>query len=460
MQKLFADLDHIEQEALQKIDFIENSANLGAFKIEILGKKSPMHNIMQQMAQLNHEEKRMLGAKINQVRNLFEQKIAEKSEIIANKELEERIKADKIDITLPYSQETPSGSAHIINKIIRRISEIMIFLGFEKADGPEIEEPWYNFDGLNVGEAHPARRPSDTFYIAETESSDTPLLLRTHTSNVQLRHLLRVAPNFLHSQARELQQHENHNERVKNMAENSGKFKKSSNNISQYVAEDLDNSDLAIFSIGKVYRPDSDATHTPMFHQLECLCIGSKINWSNLKYTINSFLSMLFKIDFENIIANNGANGKNSESEKPCSMEKTSALTIDNIDTPYFNYSQENSSNTSALRYRSSYFPFTEPSAELDLRYRKDPENGRIFLGEGDEWLEILGCGLVHPQVLRNVGLNLDPNLPEVQGFAFGVGIERLAMLMYQSIGGVGGDIRPFYEGDIRWLKQQAGLKI
>jgi phenylalanyl-tRNA synthetase alpha chain len=257
-------------------------------------------------------------------------------------EMNQKLEGEKIDLTAPFRQES-HGSLHPISQTILQIKNIFGQMGFEMIEGPEIEDDFHNFSALNIPENHPARQMQDTFYLPENDGKN--MLLRTHTSSVQVRKMLGSKPP------------------------------------------------LKIVSIGKVYRSDSDQTHTPMFHQVEVLMVDKNVNMGNLKWTLETFLKEFFEL-----------------------------------------------TNISS-RFRPSFFPFTEPSAELDIGYER--KDGRIKIGSEKNFLEILGCGMVHPKVLENVGIDSK----EYQGFAFGVGIERLTMLKY----GIN-DLRMFFEGDARFL--------
>lgn len=316
-------------------------------RVKFLGKKGLITDLMIGLKDLDLEAKKHFGALINQLKTEATNSIQNKKEQLELINLNQTLASEKLDLTAPFRQEN-QGSIHPISQTINEIKNIFGKLGFEMIDGPEIEDDFHNFSALNIPENHPARQMQDTFYLPE--SADKKMLLRTHTSSVQIRKMLEQKPP------------------------------------------------LKIISLGKVYRSDSDQTHTPMFHQMEALVIDKNINMGNLKWTIERFLSEFFEIE--------------------------------NLTT----------------RFRPSFFPFTEPSAELDIGYSK--KDGRIKIASeknfDGNFLEILGCGMVHPQVLENVGIDSK----EYQGFAFGVGIERLAMLKY----GIN-DLRMFFEGDIRFLK-------
>lgn len=318
---------------------ITDAKSLEAFKLEWLRKKGIVSTLHQEIKNIPNEEKKNYGQKINALNekaqslfNAAEQKI--KSEI-------RKQEYDAIDLTLPTNQQV-RGSFHPINIIREEIEDIFMRMGFAVTEGPEITDEWYNFTALNIPEDHPARDMADTFFI---ETPEGKKLLRTHTSNVQIITMLNEKPP------------------------------------------------IRIIAPGRVYRKDSDATHSPMFHQVEGLFIDKKVSFADLKGTLYSFIHQMFGADTE-------------------------------------------------VRFRPSYFPFTEPSAEVDiLSVTIDPTTGK----EKRRWLEILGSGMVDPEVLKNC--NIDPE--EYTGFAFGMGIERIAMLKY----GID-DLRVLYENNLKFLRQ------
>ncbi len=289
---------------------------------------------------LEGEEKKSFGAKINEIRNEVSSKIDAKKEEFENLELNARLQSEKLDVTAPARKDA-QGLIHPINKVQKEIEEIFSNLGFEFAGGPEIEDDFHNFTALNIDENHPARQMQDTFYLQNSN-----LLLRTHTSNVQIRKMKDAKPP------------------------------------------------LRVAALGRVFRCDFDQTHTPMFHQFEGFVVDENVTMQNLKWLLQSFLEEFFE------------------------------------------------SKDLVLRFRPSFFPFTEPSAEVDVNY--SIENGQIKIGKGDRFMEILGCGMINPKVLENC--QIDSN--KFQGFAFGIGIERLTMLKY----GIS-DLRMLFENDVRFLK-------
>ena len=314
-----------------KKDFASCSklAELDHIKSKFLGKSGPITEAMKSLASLSPEEKPKKGAEINQVKKQIESLLETRKEEISNLELNEKLETEKIDVTLP-SRPKMKGSLHPVMNTIDEISTIFHGIGFDVADGPEIEDDFHNFTALNIPESHPARAMHDTFYV------NKEYVLRTHTSPVQIRYMENNTPP------------------------------------------------IQIISPGRVYRVDSDATHSPMFHQVEGLVINEDVNFANLKGVVQSFLQSFF--EDENL----------------------------------------------TIRFRPSYFPFTEPSAEIDMSWN-------------DGWLEIGGCGMVHPNVLKHV--NIDSEM--YQGFAFGLGVERLTMLKY----GIN-DLRHFFNHDLRFLEQ------
>lgn len=324
-----------------KIAAITNIKQLEEIRINFLGKKGQVTELFMQLKDLPVEEKKSFGAQINQIRNEVVTKIELAKINFENAELNKKLSGEKIDLTAPIRSQN-AGLIHPISKVMQEIEEIFSELGFEFSQGPEIEDDFHNFTALNMPEDHPARQMQDTFYLKNSE-----LLLRTHTSNTQIRKMLNSEPP------------------------------------------------LRIAALGRVFRRDSDQTHTPMFHQFEGFAVDENVDMGNLKWLLESFLEKFFEV-------------KNVE-----------------------------------LRFRPSFFPFTEPSAEVDINY--SIEQGRIKIGKGDKFMEILGCGMIHPNVLKNCNIDSE----KYQGFAFGIGVERLAMLKYGIT-----DLRMFFENDTRFLKQ------
>jgi len=335
-----SDLDQINTNFNEKINSINSKDELQNLKTEFFGKNGLITSQFKNLASLSVNEKKEFASKLNKLKNIISEQIDKKSLEIETKEINNKLKNEKIDVTLPI-RPFRQGRIHPVSQVIDEISSIFSEIGFSVAEGPDIETEYNNFTALNTPQDHPARDMHDTFYLDENKKN----LLRTHTSPVQIRTMLNEKPPF------------------------------------------------KIIAPGRTYRCDSDQTHAPMFHQLEGLHIDKNITMSHLKGCLDYFIKEFFEI-------------KNVK-----------------------------------MRFRPSHFPFTEPSAEVDIGYRL--ENGRIVIGEGNKWLEVLGCGMVHPNVLKNV--KVDPK--KYQGFAFGMGIDRLAMLKY----GIN-DLRAFFESDYRWL--------
>lgn len=324
------DLDAIVADALTEFSRVNNPDELERIKAQYLGKSGALTAAMKDIARAAPADRPALGARINVAKTRIEEALEARRSAIQSAKLEERLAGETLDVTLP-GRGTGTGGLHPVTRTLQRIETLFHSLGFEVADGPEIETDYYNFTALNQPENHPARSMHDTFYIEGGTH-----LLRTHTSPIQIRYMETHAPP------------------------------------------------IKIIAPGRVYRVDSDATHSPMFHQVEGLWIDERVNFADLKGVLIAFFRLFFERE----------------------------------DTE--------------VRFRPSFFPFTEPSAEIDMSF-------------GDGWLEMGGCGMVHPQVLRNV--NIDPE--RYQGFAFGIGPDRLTMLRY----GVN-DLRLFFENDLRFLRQ------
>lgn len=333
-------LEQLVKSALEDFQAATDSAALENAKAKYLGKTGQITAQMKELGALSPDERRSRGAVINQAKEQIESLLTARRDALANAQLQERLNAEAIDVTLP-GRGRSSGGLHPVMRSWQRIEEIFGSIGFDVADGPEIENDWTNFTALNSPENHPARSMQDTFYVDAPDSTGKPLLLRTHTSPMQVRYARMNKPP------------------------------------------------IKVIAPGRTYRVDSDATHSPMFHQVEGLWIDTDISFADLKGVYLNFIQAFFETD------------------------------------------------DLQVRFRPSYFPFTEPSAEIDIAFGHGPLKGR--------WLEVSGAGQVHPSVLRNMGL--DPE--EFIGFAFGSGIERLTMLRY----GIN-DLRLFYEGDLRFLKQ------
>lgn len=347
-------IDEVLGEALANIAGATNSATLEEVRIAFLGKNGSFTALTKMLATLPVEEKKEFGQEVNLAKAKIEAELAKRKEAFAKKEMDEQLAKETIDVTKPIRPEN-QGRIHPVSKIYEEVVAIFGQMGFEVAEGPDIEDQFHNFNALNMPANHPARQMQDTFYVAnkESEDADDSYVVRTHTSPVQIRTMEK------------------------------GKLP------------------IRIIAPGRTYRSDYDATHTPMFHQVEGLVIDKNITMAHLKGCLYDFVKAFFELD-----------------EIP-------------------------------VRYRPSYFPFTEPSAEMDIGCLKS--KSELKIGAGNDWLEILGCGMVHPKVLEAGGI--DPN--EYQGFAFGVGIDRLAMLKY----GIP-DLRTFFESDVRWLKHYGFLPL
>jgi phenylalanyl-tRNA synthetase alpha chain len=332
------ELEQILSLAVQQFTAVDQAAELEQVKARYLGKEGSLTALLKGLGKLSAEERPAAGARINEVKQQIEAALNARREAIQQQALNTKLAAEALDVTLP-GRGQGVGGLHPVTLTLERIETLFHSIGYAVAEGPEIESDFYNFTALNIPEDHPARAMHDTFYIDEKH------VLRTHTSPIQIRYMQAHLEKYKH---------------LENMP------------------------DIRIIAPGRVYRVDSDATHSPMFHQVEGLWIGERVSFADLKGVIADFLQCYF------------------ESDKL------------------------------KVRFRPSFFPFTEPSAEMDMSW-----------GEG--WLEIGGCGMVHPNVLKHVGIDSEKYI----GFAFGVGVERLAMLRY----GVN-DLRLFFESDLQFLKQ------
>ena len=329
-------------EILQQVAAAGDLAALETVRVAALGKAGSVTALLKTLGPMTSEQRQVEGPRINALREAVTSAIAEKKAALENAALDRRLATEQVDLSLP-SRAAPQGSVHPVSQVMDELTEIFADMGFAVAEGPEIEDDWHNFTALNIPETHPARAMHDTFYI---EGEGDPRVLRTHTSPVQIRTMMSEKPP------------------------------------------------IRIIAPGRVYRSDSDATHTPMFHQIEGLVIDRGIHLGHLKWTLETFLKAYFERD------------------------------------------------DVVLRLRPSYFPFTEPSAEVDVGW--SIEKGRRVVGGSEGWMEVLGSGMVHPRVIANCGLDPD----EWQGFAFGTGVDRLAMLKYGM-----DDLRAFFDGDLRWMK-------
>ncbi len=330
-----SDIEQLNGQALADIAAAATPDALEHLRVSLLGKSGSITAQLKSLGALPADERKAAGEAINRVRDAVGEALAARKTALDDAALDARLAGETIDITLP-GRDPERGGLHPVSRTMERMADIFGRLGYEKADGPEIEDDWHNFEALNFPPHHPARAMHDTFYFGDGR------LLRTHTSGMQVRYMLENKPP------------------------------------------------LRMIALGKVYRSDSDQTHTPMFHQCEGLLIDEHASFADLKGTLAEFVRAFFERDFE-------------------------------------------------MRFRPSYFPFTEPSAEVDIAWQQPDGFTR--------WLEVLGCGMVHPNVLRNVGI--DPE--RYTGFAFGMGVERLAMLRY----GVD-DLRSFFDNDVRFLRQFA----
>ncbi|MFO6419521.1 phenylalanine--tRNA ligase subunit alpha [Hylemonella sp. W303a] len=367
MSDIPADLDAIVGSARDAFAQAITPADLENAKARFLGKAGQITELMKGMAALSVDEKKTRGAAINQAKQAIETALNARRQALADAELAAQLKADALDVTLPGrvrggGANGMGGGLHPVSLTTERIESIFASMGFAVAQGPEIEADWYNFTALNTPEDHPARSMHDTFYVEGANGvtdAKAPNLLRTHTSPVQVRHALQ------HVAAQEA-------------AKQAGRR-----------AADQPMPEIRVIAPGRTYRVDSDATHSPMFHQCEGLWIGENVSFKDLKYLFTEFCRTFFESD------------------------------------------------DLVLRFRPSFFPFTEPSAEIDIQFQHGPLAGR--------WLEVAGSGQVHPNVVRNMGLDPERYI----GFAFGMGLDRFTMLRY----GVN-DLRLFFDGDLRFLRQ------
>ncbi len=330
-----SDIDSLSTQALADIAAAATPDALEGLRVGLLGKSGSITAQLKALGALPGDQRKAAGEAINRARDAIGEALSARKTALDDSALDARLSGETIDITLP-GRDSERGGVHPVSRTLERITEIFGRLGYELADGPEIEDDWHNFEALNFPPHHPARAMHDTFYFGDGR------LLRTHTSGVQVRYMKDHAPP------------------------------------------------LRMIAAGKVYRSDSDQTHTPMFHQVEGLLVDEHASFADLKGTLAEFVRAFFERDFQ-------------------------------------------------MRFRPSYFPFTEPSAEVDIAWQQADGSTR--------WLEVLGCGMVHPNVLRNIGI--DPE--KYTGFAFGLGVERFAMLRY----GVD-DLRSFFDNDVRFLGQFA----
>ncbi|ANB32932.1 phenylalanine--tRNA ligase subunit alpha [Rhodovulum sulfidophilum] len=339
-------MDELRQKYLGAIADAADEPTLEELRLQAVGKKGEVSLKMRELGRMTPEERQEMGPKLNALKDEINSALAAKKAALADAALNERLRAEWLDVTLP-GRPRRQGTIHPVSQVTDEITAIFADMGFSVAEGPQIESDWFNFDALNIPPEHPARQEHDTFFMSRAEGDNRPPhVLRTHTSPVQIRAMQETgAP-------------------------------------------------IRVIAPGRVYRCDYDQTHTPMFHQVEGLAIGRDISMANLKWVLEEFCRAFFEVE---------------------GVE---------------------------LRFRASHFPFTEPSAEVDIRCSW--ADGSLKIGEGDDWMEILGSGMVHPKVLSAAGV--DPS--QWQGFAFGIGIDRLAMLKY----GIP-DLRAFFDSDLRWLR-------
>ncbi|HVQ07271.1 MAG TPA: phenylalanine--tRNA ligase subunit alpha [Allosphingosinicella sp.] len=340
-----SDLEQAKADWLGRIGAAADLPALEAVRVAALGKQGAITSLLKTLGGMSPEERQSEGPRIHGLREAVTGAVAARKAALEEEALDRRLASEGLDMTLPVAP-LREGSVHPVSQVMDELAEIFADLGFAVATGPEIEDDWRNFTALNIPETHPARAMHDTFYFDRKDADGHPMLLRTHTSPVQIRTMQSQEPP------------------------------------------------IYIIAPGRTYRWESDATHTPMFHQVEGLVIDRGITLGHLKWTLETFLRAFFERD--DIV----------------------------------------------LRMRPSYFPFTEPSAEIDVGFHM--EQGRRVLGGSEHWMELLGSGMVHPKVIANCGL--DPDI--WQGFAFGCGIDRLAMLKYGM-----DDLRAFFDGDLRWLR-------
>ena len=347
------DISALEADALQQIDGAGDINALEQIRVSLLGKKGAISEQMKTLGKMSPEERQVMGPALNGLKQKVGDAILARGGALKAAALDARLAAETVDVTLsPRPRGLETGRIHPVTQVSEEIAAIFADMGFAIADGPDIETDYYNFTALNFPEGHPAREMHDTFFFNTDENGDRKLL-RTHTSPVQIRTMENQAPP------------------------------------------------IRVVIPGRTYRCDSDATHTPMFHQVEGLVVDKGITVGHLKWVLEEFLKAFFEVE------------------------------------------------AVQMRFRPSFFPFTEPSLEVDVQCEKS--KGEIKIGQGTDWLEILGCGMVHPDVLRSG--NIDPE--EYTGFAWGIGIDRLAMLKYGMP-----DLRAYFEADVRWSSHYGFLPM
>ncbi len=338
-------MDDLRQKYLDAVAGAGDEATLEDIRVAAVGKKGEVALKMRELGKMKPQERQVAGPKLNALKEEITSALAAKKSALGDAALDERLRGEWLDVTLP-GRARPAGTVHPVSQVTEEVSAIFADMGFSVAEGPQIENDFYNFDALNIPPHHPARQEFDTFYMHRDDGDNRPPhVLRTHTSPVQIRHM------------------EKHG------------------------------APCRVIAPGRVYRSDYDLTHAPMFHQVEGLAIDRDLSMANLKWVVEQFFNTFFGIDVK-------------------------------------------------TRFRASHFPFTEPSAEMDIQCSW--VNGQLKVGEGDGWMEVLGSGMVHPKVLTAAGVDPD----QWQGFAFGMGIDRIAMLKY----GIP-DLRAFFDSDLRWLR-------
>ncbi|WP_093811456.1 phenylalanine--tRNA ligase subunit alpha [Stappia sp. ES.058] len=340
-----SELESLESEILAAIAAATSEAELEEVRVAALGKKGSVSEQLKTLGKLSPEERREMGPAINGLKARVGEALGARREILQEAALNARLEAERVDVTLPLRMApSETGRIHPVSQVIDELTAIFADMGFSIAEGPDVETDHLNFTALNFPEDHPARDMHDTFFLHPKEDGER-MLLRTHTSPVQIRTMMSQEPP------------------------------------------------IRVITPGRTYRCDSDQTHTPMFHQVEGLVIDKGSHIGHLKWVLEEFCKAFFEVD------------------------------------------------EIKMRFRPSFFPFTEPSMEVDIGC--DRSGNEVKIGEGDDWLEILGCGMVHPNVIRNCGL--DPDV--YQGFAWGMGIDRIAMLKYGMP-----DLRAFFDADVRWI--------
>ena len=353
-----AEAEKLKNEIIAAIEAAQDSRALEDVRVAALGKKGSVSALLKTLGGMSNEERQVNGPLFNSLRDEITDAIQAKKAALDSATLNARLSEETLDMTLPVAPDAQfQGRIHPVSQAMEEINAIFADMGFDVATGPDIESQFYNFTALNIPDAHPARQMHDTFYMQAEEDGEA-LLLRTHTSPVQVRTM-------------------------------------------QDGQKDKSGPPFRFIAPGRTYRCDSDQTHTPMFHQVEGLVVDETTHMGHLKHTLEAFLAAFFEV--ENI----------------------------------------------AIRFRPSYFPFTEPSMEIDMQCYRDGD--KLVVGEGNDWMEIGGSGMVNPHVLRHAGIDAE----KYQGFAFGMGIDRLTMLKYGAP-----DLRAFFEADLRWLKHYGFVPI